>query len=69
MSKKRNPYEEAIRKQEKIMSEQECMEKEFGRKPKKGYHFVRSIMGGKVVELKDGTPRCCDPSSELYWSM
>jgi hypothetical protein len=27
-----------------------------------------SVMGGKVwVEL--GTPACCDPSTETYWSM
>lgn len=30
---------------------------------------VRSLMTGKEVEIDSNTPRCCDPSSELYWSM
>jgi hypothetical protein len=30
---------------------------------------VKSLMGGSEVELTANTPRCCDPSSELYWSM
>jgi hypothetical protein len=30
--------------------------------------WKESVMGGKVwVEL--GTPACCDPSTETYWSM
>ena len=48
---------------------QEKMEKEFGRKAKEGYHFVRNSMSGKVVELQNGTPFCCDPSNETYWCM
>lgn len=30
---------------------------------------VRNLMTGKEVEIDYDTPRCCDPSSELYWSM
>lgn len=30
---------------------------------------VRSLMSGKEVEIEEGSPLCCDPSSELYWSM
>ena len=30
---------------------------------------VRNIMSGALVEIDSNTPRCCDPSSELYWSM
>ena len=30
---------------------------------------VRNFMSGKDVVIKSNTPRCCDPSSELYWSM
>ena len=45
------------------------MVKEFGREPKQGFHFVRNLQSNGVVELKDGTPNCCDPSSETYWSM
>lgn len=30
---------------------------------------VRSLMNGALVEQPVNTPRCCDPSSELYWSM
>ena len=31
--------------------------------------MVTNIMTGLVVEIPDDTPRCCDPSSELYHSM
>jgi hypothetical protein len=31
--------------------------------------MVRSLMSGEMVEQSVNTPRCCDPSSELYWSM
>jgi len=31
--------------------------------------FVRNLMTGKEVELRANTPRSCDPSSELYWTM
>jgi hypothetical protein len=48
---------------------QAMMAQEFGRKAKEGYHFVRNLHSGGVVELKDGTPNCCDPSSETYWAM
>lgn len=30
---------------------------------------VRSLMSGQELEIPEGTPRCCDPSSDLYWSM
>lgn len=30
---------------------------------------VRNLMSGKEMEIDYDTPRCCDPSSELYWSM
>jgi hypothetical protein len=30
---------------------------------------VKNLMSGAEVELAANTPRCCDPSSELYWSM
>ena len=30
---------------------------------------VRSLMTGEEVEIAADTPRCCDPSSETYWSM
>jgi outer membrane protein assembly factor BamD (BamD/ComL family) len=30
---------------------------------------VRNLMTGKEVEIPHDTPRSCDPSSELYWSM
>lgn len=28
-----------------------------------------NLMSGKKFTLSVNTPRCCDPSSELYWSM
>ena len=30
---------------------------------------VKNLMTGKDVEIASDTPRCCDPSSELFWSM
>lgn len=30
---------------------------------------VKNLMTGKDVVIDSNTPRCCDPSSELYWSM
>ena len=31
--------------------------------------MVKNLMTGKMVEIAYDTPRSCDPSSELYWSM
>lgn len=30
---------------------------------------VKNLMTGELVEIPHDTPRCCDPSSETYWSM
>ena len=30
---------------------------------------VRNLMSGKEIQIPTDTPRSCDPSSELYWSM
>lgn len=30
---------------------------------------VTNLMTGKEIQIDHDTPRCCDPSSELYWSM
>ena len=30
---------------------------------------VKNLMTGTAVEIAHDTPRSCDPSSELYWSM
>ena len=30
---------------------------------------VRNLMSGEQVQIAHDTPRSCDPSSELYWSM
>ena len=45
--------------------------------PKDGYRFecvpsmktVRNLMTGKDIQIAHDTPRSCDPSSELYWTM
>jgi hypothetical protein len=31
--------------------------------------IVTNLMTGKLIEIDYDTPRACDPSSELYWSM
>lgn len=30
---------------------------------------VRNLVTGEEIEIDSDTPRSCDPSSELYWSM
>jgi hypothetical protein len=30
---------------------------------------VKNLMTGKDIEIAHDTPRSCDPSSELYWTM
>lgn len=30
---------------------------------------VKNLMTGRDMEIPHDTPRACDPSSELYWSM
>ena len=30
---------------------------------------VTNLMTGKEIQIAENTPRACDPSSELYWSM
>ena len=30
---------------------------------------VVNLMSGKEIQIPHDTPRACDPSSELYWSM
>lgn len=45
--------------------------------PSKGWRFdwtpsmkkVRNLMSGVEIEIPHDTPRSCDPSSELYWTM
>ena len=31
--------------------------------------WVKNLMTGEMVEIAHDTPRSCDPSSELYWTM
>ena len=31
--------------------------------------MVRNLLTGEMVEIARDTPRCCDPSTETYWSM
>jgi hypothetical protein len=33
------------------------------------YEMVQNLMTGKMVKQAKNTPRCCDVSSELYFSM
>lgn len=30
---------------------------------------VKNLMTGQEIEIDSNTPRCCDPSSETFWSM
>ena len=33
------------------------------------YEMVKNLMSGVMVRQSVNTPRCCDVSSETYWSM
>lgn len=35
----------------------------------KPYKKVRNLMTGVDIMIPADTPRCCDPSTETYWSM
>jgi hypothetical protein len=56
--------------------ERECQEL-FGMYPAPMYRImycpkmitVKNLMTGKDIQIDHDTPRSCDPSSELYWSM
>ena len=39
------------------------------RKPKEGYKWVMNLRSHIWVQIPTDTPRCADPSTELYWSM
>jgi hypothetical protein len=54
---------DAIRREFAILS--------FGREAKSGATLRTSSGPGypAIVEVEDGTPLACDPSSETYWSM
>jgi len=43
-------------------------EEEWANRPVKMKKVV-SLMSGEEIEIPADTPRCCDPSSETYWSM
>ena len=30
---------------------------------------VKNFMTGATIEIAEDTPYCCDPSTELYWTM
>lgn len=34
-----------------------------------GKRRVVNLMSGNEIDIAEDTPRSCDPSSELYWSM
>jgi hypothetical protein len=34
-----------------------------------GTKWVKNLMTGQMIEIAADTPRCCDPSTEAYWSM
>lgn len=37
--------------------------------PESNLKTVRNLLSGAEVVIPVDTPRCCDPSSELYWTM
>jgi len=33
-----------------------------------GAKTVKNLMTGKMIDIPEDTPWCCDPSSETFWS-
>jgi len=60
---KNNKYLKGIRTEYKIS------EYEFYQENIEKYVIVKSLVGGKEICQSVNTPRCCDPSTELYWNM
>jgi hypothetical protein len=44
-------------------------EVDFAREYPVGTKWVKNLMTGQMMEISSDTPRCCDPSTEAYWSM
>lgn len=38
-------------------------------KPAKGFKRVKNLMSRREIDIPVDTPRSCDPSTELYWTM
>jgi len=46
-----------------------CADAEYFYKHIEKTRWVKNLMTGADVELRANTPRSCDPSSELFWTM
>lgn len=57
---------DAERKGMKDTADELALAIEFGGLPRPGYHLVRNIRFGNVVEERDGTPYNCSVASEAY---
>ena len=42
---------------------------DFAKEYPVGTKVVKNLMTGELIEIATDTPRCCDPSTETYWSI
>ena len=54
---------------EQIKAEIASLESQLKALEKPKTKKVKNFMTGATIEIAEDTPYCCDPSTELYWSM
>ena len=54
---------------EQIKAEIAKLERQLAAEKKPKMKKVKNFMTGATIEIAEDTPYCCDPSTELYWTM
>ena len=52
-----------------IKAEIARLERQLAAEKKPKMKKVKNFMTGETIEIAEDTPYCCDPSTELYWTM
>ena len=52
-----------------IKAEIARLERQLAAEKKPKMKKVKNFMTGATIEIAEDTPYCCDPSTELYWTM
>ena len=52
-----------------IKAEIARLERQLAAEQKPKMKKVKNFMTGETIEIAEDTPYCCDPSTELYWTM
>lgn len=65
----KNTKDKDLRKIEKIKAEIAKLQRQLELEEQPKMKKVKNLMTGKEIEIREDTPYCCDPSTELYWTM